>query len=473
MEATTTNGITSFGAEHFGLAELGDQRRTKRLVRLADQMARHPGGTLPHKFKDPAMLRALYRLVNAQKVTHEAVLAPHLERTKRCMAEHDGPLLIIHDSTELDYTGLTTLTDLGQIGNGFYRGYICHNSLVVDPQTREVVGLAEQILHRRPKVKAKKETVKQRRLRASRESRLWLKAVQSIGPAAPGHLVVDVCDRGGDTFEFLDYERSRGRSFVVRSGKKRTVQPGHEGVCKRVKLHGWARTLPELGRHQVKVNAQKGQKARTAEVAVAAAAVRLLPPKQRRGEHSDDPLPIWIVRVWEVEPPQGEDALEWFLLTNQPTACWEDAHRVLSWYECRPIVEEYHKAQKTGCGIEDMQFTQEERMQPAIALISVVALTLLWLRDAARQPDAETRSATELLSTDHVETLSLWRYGQVRRLTIKEFFYALARLGGHQNRKHDHQPGWIVLWRGWTTLQNMLLVPRRARAKEQKRSGKT
>ncbi|MBN2292587.1 MAG: hypothetical protein JXM70_09190 [Pirellulales bacterium] len=41
---------------------------------------------------------------------------------------------------------------------------------------------------------------------------------------------------------------------------------------------------------------------------------------------------------------------------------------------------------------------------------------------------------------------------------------ALARLGSHQNRKHDHAPGWIVLWRGWTKLQSMLnryLVARR------------
>lgn len=461
----------SFGAEHFSTAKLGDQRRTNRLVRLADDLARHPGGTLPHKFKDPATLKAMYRLVNAQQVTHEAVLAPHRERTNRCMAEHEGTLLIIHDSTELDYTGKTTLTGLGQIGNGFYRGYICHNSLVVDPQTREVVGLAEQILHRRPKVKGKRETVKQRRERSSRESRLWVKTVERIGPAAPRQVVVDVCDRGGDTFEFMDFERCHNRSFLVRSGKRRNVLPGHDGKRKRVNLHHWARTLPELGRRQVQVSAQKGQQARTAEVAVAAAAVRVLPPKQRRGEHGDEPLPIWLLRVWEVAPPQGEKGLEWFLLTNQSVGGWQEAERVLAWYECRPIVEEYHKAQKTGCGIEQMQFTTEEAMQPAIALISVVALTLLWLRDAARRPDGSSRSATELLTKDHVDTLSQWRYGEARPLTVKQFFYALARLGGHQNRKRDHQPGWIVLWRGWTTLQNMLLVTRSTRAKKRKRCG--
>ena len=40
--------------------------------------------------------------------------------------------------------------------------------------------------------------------------------------------------------------------------------------------------------------------------------------------------------------------------------------------------------------------------------------------------------------------------------SIYEFYYALARLGGHQNRKNDHPPGWQVLWEGWTELQAML-----------------
>ena len=56
-----------------------------------------------------------------------------------------------------------------------------------------------------------------------------------------------------------------------------------------------------------------------------------------------------------------------------------------------------------------------------------------------------------------MKVLSLWRYREIRDdLTIHEFFYALARLGGHQNRKSDHPPGWLVLWRGWTKLQAML-----------------
>ena len=130
---------------------------------------------------------------------------------------------------------------------------------------------------------------------------------------------------------------------------------------------------------------------------------------------------------------------------------------MIGWYEQRWIVEEYHKAQKTGCQIEDMQFTTTARLEPAIALLSVVAVTLLNLRDASCRPDATTRRATTILSPDYVEMLSLWRYREIREeLTVHDFFYALARLGGHQNRKSDRRPGWLVLWRGWTKLQAMV-----------------
>jgi len=61
------------------------------------------------------------------------------------------------------------------------------------------------------------------------------------------------------------------------------------------------------------------------------------------------------------------------------------------------------------------------------------------------------------MAADYVKLLSTWRYGKTKEgITVHEFFYALARLGGHQNRKGDGPPGWLVLWRGWTKLQAML-----------------
>src|SRR5687768_3064522 len=99
-------GERSFGQEFFAAADLGDQRRTRRLVQLADQLAAHPGGTLPDKLGDPAALKAAYRLMAADAVTHAAVLAPARANALARMRAAGGTVLLIHDGTELDYTGL-------------------------------------------------------------------------------------------------------------------------------------------------------------------------------------------------------------------------------------------------------------------------------------------------------------------------------------------------------------------------------
>jgi len=136
---------TTFGSSHFGAAQLGHKKRTECLIRIADCIYRHPGGTLPAKFHNPKDYKAMVRLMNRPEATHAAVLAPHYERTLGLMYQTAGPVLILHDTTELDYTGLKSITDLGSIGNGGCRGYLCHNSLAFDPERREVLGLVSQI----------------------------------------------------------------------------------------------------------------------------------------------------------------------------------------------------------------------------------------------------------------------------------------------------------------------------------------
>jgi hypothetical protein len=196
----------SFGEVHFGGAKLGNRARTRRLVKAANALARHPGGTLPDKIKDPTDLQGLYRLMQRSEVTHASVLAPHQAETIQRIERHQGPLLAISDATELDYSGLTSIKNLGQIGNGSRRGYVCHNVLIVDPDGRQAIGLANQILHTRAKT-PQGETKEEGRRRESRESRLWPEATKSL-PGDPKLIVV--CDRGGDTFEQLEHEARRG-----------------------------------------------------------------------------------------------------------------------------------------------------------------------------------------------------------------------------------------------------------------------
>lgn len=133
--------LSRFAQEHFGQARLGDARRTKRLVKAADRIVRHPGGTLPAKMGTPADLKALYRLVDRDAVTHAAVMETHRQLTLSRMRECQHVVLLVHDTTQLDYTGKHSLANLGQIAKGFHRGYLCHNTLAVR-EGGAVIGLA-------------------------------------------------------------------------------------------------------------------------------------------------------------------------------------------------------------------------------------------------------------------------------------------------------------------------------------------
>jgi hypothetical protein len=452
----TTEVETSLGHAMFAHAQLGDKRRTQRLVTTFEQIRRHPGGTLPDKLAAPADLKALYRLCRCKSVTHATLIAALRTYTLRRIADHAGPVLVVHDATELDYTTLSSLADdLGQIGKGTRRGFVCHHVIALDAKTGEVLGLLDQVLHRRDEV-PKDETLPTLRDRETRESLLWLKGASQL-PA--NTQLIDVADQGASTFEFLESETHSGRRFVIRNGKVRKIYAGHAPQGSIYYLKEYVQSLPELGRFTMDVQAQKGRKARVqAEFALRGGPVLLLPPHARHGHHGQEPLPLYVVQVVEASPPpKGEEPIEWVLLTNEPVAVAADAWRVVEWYERRWVVEEYHKALKTGCQIEDMQFTTVARLQPAIALLSAVALTLLNLRDASRQPDAKNRPATAMFASEYVEVLSLWRHRTLcSEMSVHDFFFALARLGGHQNRKHDHRPGWLVLWRGWAKLQCML-----------------
>jgi hypothetical protein len=445
----------TFGMRNFGGLDLGDKRRTACLVNAADIMCRHPGGTLPDKLNRPADLRSFYRLMNRPEVTHEVLLHSHAEHTRDWIAAPGtGVVLILHDATELDYTKKTTVSaQLSQIGQGTQRGYICHNSLAVRADTGAVLGLTSQILHQRAIV-PKKETVKQKRERKNRESRLWVKGAEASGAAPTGVQCVDVSDSLSDTFEYLAYEVTNGRHFVLRQRELRRLQ---EPVAGHAYLEAAVRALPSMGQRQIRVLASPGRSARKTTVEIAFTPIRLAAPGKRHGYYNQEPLDLWAVRVWEPNTPANEEPLEWILLTNVPVHHEADAQERVDWYEKRPIIEEYHKGMKTGCSIESMQFAKIDRLEPAIAVLSVVAVTLLQLRDAARAPDADQRLATEVIGADYVEVL-VNHYGNRlgRKPTILKFYMHVARLGGHQNRKADGFPGWITLWRGWIRLQAMV-----------------
>lgn len=452
--SVSVDAARHFGQAHFGGCEFGDRRLTHRAVVTADALMRHPGGSLPSKLPR-AELYGFYDFANNVKVNHQNVLAAHLQRTRERMQQCAGPVLIIHDTTEGDYSGLS-IDDLGPIGGvGRHRGLLIHNLLAVDAAHCQSLGLVGQILQVRRHV-PKNESITASRQHPLRESRLWPKGAQQVGPPPAGATWINLMDRGGDSFESLQTQQKLGQYYVVRSCSNRSVRvKDSAGRTLGRKLHHWARRLPTLAERSVDAAANANQAARCAKVRIAAGPVQLQVPHVKCGEHDRQPMDAWVIHVREIEAPKQQSPLEWILLSNMAATTGKQACQIVDWYQCRPLIEEFHKAQKTGCGMEQLQFTTRKALQVSIAMLSVVAVQLLCLRDLARD-DAE-RLASEVIDQPYVEALSLWHGKQATRdISAKQFLYILARLGGHQGRTRDRPPGWLVLWRGWSELQRLV-----------------
>ncbi len=450
----------------FGTAQLGDPRRTRRAVAIAEAMAREPGASLPTQLHDAAALEATYRFVHSQ-VSYEALLQPHLEHTRQEMGQQER-VLLIQDTTEVDYQHHPSTTGLGPIGNGSHHGFLLQSVLAVVPESRQVLGLAHQEpFLRQPAPKG--ETKWQRAQRAQRESQVWERSVRAIGRPPAGTQWIHVGDRASDMFPFLRACLEEGCDFVVRASADRCVDLMVEQADtpvaprshhKASQAHPAARHLFEVAagwqvqdERDLDLNATKTSPARTAHVAISFGTVRLLPPQSQ--EKTDlRPLVVSVVRVWEPAPPEGIEPLMWLLLTSVHTQSVAHAWERVEWYRARWLVEDLHQGLKTGCQLEQRHIQDYEGLRILLGVLAPLAVRLLQLRAVARQePELP---ASQILPTDVVAVVAYLDQREAQTMTSQQCWYAIARYGGYLGRKRDGPPGWKTLWRGWLHIQAVL-----------------
>jgi hypothetical protein len=444
----------TWAKEQFGQCELKDLRRTRRLTELAAGVLCHPSGSLPEQTANMADLKAAYRLLACGDVGFEAVAGPHWEQTRR---RPPGRYLVLSDTTELDFGIRRAIPGMGRTGNGGGWGFLLHSALVVGAEGEEIFGLAGQkIRYRKPK--PKKENTSQR-LKRDRESVLWGQVIDALGPPPEGVQWVHVMDRGADNFEVYCHCRQQRSDWVVRVTQKQRKIIAPDG--RKVSLSAYLKTLPLAGSYELRLrargaNRERGpQPARTAAVEVRFGQLLVPFPPHRSPylkQFPPAPMAMWVVYAVEVNAPKDVEPIEWILLTSLPVESFDDAWLILGYYEKRWLIEEWHKALKTGCRVERRQLKSKQGLEGLTALLGVVAVRLLQLKSAARtNPDRPARQMVPLHWIKMLLAARKRRQGTAA-MTIGEFYRELARLGGFLGRKSDGEPGWITIWRGWQKL---------------------
>jgi hypothetical protein len=278
------------------------------------------------------------------------------------------------------------------------------------------------------------------------ESEKWTDGLANLSRAETGEKPrIVVADREADAWELMKMCEGMNYGFCIRAARDRVLAPGGDGT----RLMEHIRAQPAIASRDLYLRARQGKAARNAAMHFSISRKVGLRSPQRPGAKAGkgQPMTVDVVRVWE----DGGERLEWILLVSRPVETAEDALFWTRIYSTRWLIEEYHKALKTGMKAESLQLETGKRLMTTVAVMAVVALRLLALRETARlSPDAPVEGVG--LEAEELEVL--------RALTKKkpvvsayDALMAIGRLGGHLGRKGDGPPGWMTLWNGYAQLK--------------------
>jgi hypothetical protein len=452
MDLVDITLMESWAEEEFAAADLGDARRTKRLIALADTFARRPSASLPQAAQDPAMLKAAYRFFDTDAIEPDAILASH------CTATHDRcasvPLVLaVQDTSELDWSHHPATTDLGPIHTKKHRGLLMHTTLAITPEAVPL-GILHQYVWARDEATFGALPDQHTRAFEDKESYRWargLEAINAARKACPSTQFVMVTDAEADIYDLMVAKRQAGVELLIRAGQERRIEHPEATLL-------W-QALPlgtRAGKRMVHIPARDGKAARTAEVTLWFQTVTLRPPERRSKEKL---APVTLAAVWVIEetPPAGVEALEWLLLTSVAVESAAQAVMIVEWYCRRWGIEIWHKTLKSGCAIETRQLETADRLRRCLAVFSVIAWRVMFSTMLARAvPDV---ACTAVL--DEAEWQALYCHIH-RTLTLPrkpprlhDAIGWIARLGGFQGRKGDGEPGVTVMWRGFHHLADL------------------
>ena len=285
--------VASFGERNFGHCFLGDPRRTRRLVRAADQILAHPDKALPHKFASPKDYRAVLRLVNHPAVTHAALLRVHAQRVLEQLRA-DGPAVVVlpEDTTELDFSGQNTLAALGPSATAAFRASSATTPSPSIPTAAPSTAWSIRsctAAARCPKAKAPTPNAATPSVRAACGSKP--PTTSGRRPRANSGCMSAIARRTPSSTS-TSWFASR-RSFVFRSCQNRALEVEADDGGPRL-LHDRLRALPCQATWAVEVSAQKAKNSqparlgRVATVCAAALAVRIKAPHAHNGEHGKE-----------------------------------------------------------------------------------------------------------------------------------------------------------------------------------------
>ncbi|MFO1422600.1 MAG: IS4 family transposase [Candidatus Competibacteraceae bacterium] len=282
----------SWVAQEFEGLELGDARRTQRLIKLVDDLSAQPTGSIPLACGGWPETKAAYRLLDNPAVEWREILEVHTTRTVERM-QGQPVVLCIQDTTELDFTSQPGIAGLGRLSYEAQHGLYVHPTLAVTPAGLALGVLDAWMWARKPKDQPD-----------IKESTRWgegYEIVADLAETVADTRLVYVADREGDLRALMDAaaRREHPADWLVRAKHDRNTADGDK-LWDRL-----ARSEP-LGQVEFTLPATPDRPARLVRQTLCRDVVTL------PAHHGQPTVTVTAILAREAQPPQDQGALDQF-----------------------------------------------------------------------------------------------------------------------------------------------------------------
>jgi hypothetical protein len=466
--------------EELKAANLNDERLNKRFFELLNQLAKRPTASIPAACGGAAEMAAAYRWFDNAKVTFEKVLQPHIKSTRRRIASQRR-VVLVQDTTEVNVTRPQQQVEgAGPLDGDSRRGVLLHLLHAFTPDGTSLGTLHATVLVRsdeKPLNATKSRAQRQAIPIEEKESYRWVVALRQAQAEArllPETEFVCVADSESDIYELL-VEAAAGPGnahYIVRACQDRAlILDSAEAIAEEEvpdSLRSRLLAAPVFYRTKISVRGRKAKvscedrgrrqprKSRIADVEVRAVSVTFRPPG--RHDRKLPPLSMNAVIVRELNPPEGEPAVEWILLTDLPIETVEQVREIVDNYCTRWLIEVFFRTLKSGCRVEKRRFEHIDRLLPCLALYLIVTWRTLYVCRLGRScPEISCEAVFERSEWQPVYRVVCNREPPRKPPALQEMIVLIAQLGGYVNKKRKDPPGPQTVWLGLQRMHDFSL----------------
>lgn len=464
--------------EEMETADLGDKRLNKRLAQVLSAFAERPTASIPAACGGHAEMMAAYRLFDNDKVTFAKILQSHVDKTLVRVAAQPIALLV-QDTTEIDLTHPELdVAGAGPLAEASRRGVFLHPLHAFTPDGTPLGTAWAKVWAREDEPDLTQAQKRKRRKAApieEKESVRWLEGLRAgrgVAEVAPETTCVCISDSESDIYELFVEPRQgvtgQPVEWLVRACQDRGLI-ATEAASETARLRDAALAAPVLFTQEISVRGRtpktacddrarrQARRDRKAFVSIRATAVTLRPPA-RPGQKLP-PVTVNLVLVREEAPPEGEEPIEWLLVTTISIETTEHVRSIIAYYTVRWMIELLFRTLKSGCRVEKRRFEHVDRLLPCVALYLIVAWrTLLVCRMGRSCPDISCEAIFEPAEWQSVYVTVQKKPIPTEPPSLETMVRLIAQLGGYVNRANRKDPpGVQTIWLGMQRMQDLAL----------------